>query len=66
MNEAVRHWTTRVVRGQVGDRMDAIYIAPGRWWCEKERVVSLTGKPREIVRSDEAVACSRFRDVRAL
>lgn len=59
MNEAVRQldYEGRFVV-QVGDRMDAIYIVHRvDGGAEKERVVSLTGKPREIIRSDEAVAC---------
>lgn len=43
---------------QSGDHLEAMYIVhrvdDG---VEKERVVSLTGHPREIIRSDEAVAC---------
>ena len=59
MNEAVRQldYEGRFVV-QVGDRMDAIYIVHRvDGGAEKERVVSLTGKPREVIRSDEAVAC---------
>ena len=59
MNEAVRllDYEGRFVV-QADNRLDAMYIvhrvdAGG----EKERVVSLTGEPREIIRSDEAVAC---------
>lgn len=59
MNEAVRllDYEGRFVV-QADNRLDAMYIvhrvdAGG----EKERVVSLTGKPREIIRSDQAVAC---------
>lgn len=59
MNAAVRQldYEGRFVV-QAGDQMDAMYIvhrADGG--AEKERVVSLTGQPREIVRSDQAVAC---------
>lgn len=59
MNQAVRllDYEGRFVV-QSGDRLDALYLVhrvdDG---AEKERVVSLTGKPREIIRSDEAVAC---------
>lgn len=59
MNEAVRQldYEGRFVV-ESADRMDAMYIVhrvdDG---AEKERVVSLTGKPREIIRSDKAVAC---------
>jgi sigma-E factor negative regulatory protein RseB len=59
MNEAVRllDYEGRFVV-QSGDRMDAMYIVHRvDGGTEKERVVSLTGKPREIIRSDQAVAC---------
>jgi sigma-E factor negative regulatory protein RseB len=68
MNEAVRQldYEGRFVV-QVGDRMDAIYIVHRvDGGAEKERVVSLTGKPREIIRSDEAVACLVSGRVRTL
>lgn len=59
MNRAVRSldYEGRYVVHSDG-RLDALYVvhrvdATG----EKERVVSLTGKPSEIIRSDEAVAC---------
>ena len=59
MNEAVRDldYEGRFVV-QSGSQLDAMYIVhrvdDG---AEKERVVSLTGQPREIIRSGEAVAC---------
>lgn len=59
MNDAVRQldYEGRFVV-QSGDRLEALYMVhrvdDG---VEKERVVSLSGKPREIIRSDEAVAC---------
>jgi len=59
MNEAVRDldYEGRFVV-QSGTQLDAMYIVhrvdDG---AEKERVVSLTGQPREIIRSGEAVAC---------
>lgn len=59
MNEAVRllDYEGRFVV-QVGDELDAMYIVHRLdGGSEKERVVSLTGKPREIIRSDRAVAC---------
>lgn len=59
MNEAVRQldYEGRFVV-QSPDRLDAMYIVHRvNQGTEKERVVSLTGKPREIIRSDEAVAC---------
>ena len=59
MNEAVRQldYEGRFVV-QSADRLDALYIAHRvSQGTEKERVVWLTGKPREIIRSDEAVAC---------
>ncbi len=40
------------------ERLDAMYIVHRvDQGVEKERVVSLTGEPREIIRSDEAVLC---------
>ena len=59
MNEAVRllDYEGRFVV-QSADRLDAMYIVHRvNKGIEKERVVSLTGKPREIIRSDQAVAC---------
>jgi len=59
MNEAVRllDYEGRFVV-QAGERLDAMYIVHRvNQGAEKERVVSLTGKPREIIRSDQAVAC---------
>ena len=59
MNEAVRQldYEGRFVV-QSADRLDAMYIVHRvQQGTEKERVVSLTGEPREIIRSDEAVAC---------
>jgi len=59
MSEAVRtlDYEGRLVV-QAGDQMDAMYIVHRvDQGTEKERVVSLTGQPREIIRSDEAVAC---------
>jgi len=59
MNEAVRQldYEGRFVV-QSADRLDAMYIVHrAMQGIEKERVVSLTGEPREIIRSDEAVAC---------
>lgn len=59
MNEAVRQldYEGRLVV-QSDDRLDAMYIVHRvNQGTEKERVVWLTGKPREIIRSDEAVAC---------
>lgn len=59
MNDAVRQldYEGRLVV-QSGDNLDAIYlvhrVVDG---IEKERIVSLTGEPREVIRSDEAVAC---------
>ncbi len=59
MNNAVRQldYEGRFIV-QAGDRLDALYLVhrvdDG---VEKERIVSLTGEPREIIRSDEAVAC---------
>lgn len=59
MNEAIRsldyegHFVV-----QSGERLDALYIVhrvnDGN---EKERLVSLTGEAREIIRGDQAVAC---------
>lgn len=59
MNEAVRQldYEGRFVI-QAGDLLEAMYIVHRvDRGSEKERVVSLTGEPREIVRSDQAVAC---------
>ena len=59
MNEAVRvlDYEGRFVV-QSGHKLDALYIVHrASAGIERERVVSLTGKPREIVRSDKAVAC---------
>lgn len=59
MNEAVRQldYEGRFVV-QSGDSLDAMYIVHRvSGGSEKERVVSLTGNPREIIRSDQAVAC---------
>ena len=59
MNNAVRQldYEGRFVV-QVGDRLDALYLVHRvDQGIEKERIVSLTGEPREIIRSDEAVAC---------
>lgn len=59
MNEAVREldYEGRFVV-QSGDQLDAMYIVHRVvGGAEKERVVALTGQPREIIRSDEAVAC---------
>jgi sigma-E factor negative regulatory protein RseB len=43
---------------QSGERLDALYIVHRMSeGSEIERVVSLTGEPREIIRGDEAVAC---------
>lgn len=59
MNDAIRtlDYEGRFVV-QAGEQMDAMYIVhrvdDG---SEKERVVSLTGQPREVIRSDQAVAC---------
>jgi len=59
MNEAVRllDYEGRFVV-QAGDRLDAMHIVhqvdDG---SEREWVVSLSGQPREIIRSDHAVAC---------
>jgi sigma-E factor negative regulatory protein RseB len=59
MNNAIRSldYEGRFVV-QSGDRLDALYIVhrvtDGN---EVERVVSLTGAPREIIRGDTAVAC---------
>jgi sigma-E factor negative regulatory protein RseB len=59
MNDAVRQldYEGRYIV-QSGDHLDALYLVhrvdDG---VEKERIVSLTGEPREIIRSDEAVAC---------
>ncbi|MCG6966955.1 MAG: MucB/RseB C-terminal domain-containing protein [Chromatiaceae bacterium] len=59
MNDAVRQldYEGRFVV-QSGSQIDAMYIVHRfDGGAEKERVVSLTGSPREIIRSDEAVAC---------
>jgi len=59
MNEAVRKldYEGRFVV-QSAERLDALYIVHRvSQGTEKERVVWLTGEPREIIRSDEAVAC---------
>ena len=59
MNEAVRmlDYEGRFVV-QTGQQMDSMYIVHRMdGGSEKERVVSLTGQPREIIRSDQAVAC---------
>lgn len=59
MNEAVRmlDYEGRLVV-QTGEQMDAMYIVHRMdGGSEKERVVSLTGQPREIIRNDQAVAC---------
>jgi len=59
MNEAVRmlDYEGRFVV-QTDEKMDAMYIVHRMdGGSEKERVVSLTGQPREIIRSDQAVAC---------
>ena len=59
MNEAIRQldYEGRFVV-QSAERLDAMYIVHRvDQGAEKERVVSLTGKPREIIRSDEAVVC---------
>ena len=59
MNNAIRSldYEGRFVV-QSGDRLDALYIVHRVTdGTEMERVVSLTGEPREIIRGDEAVAC---------
>ena len=59
MNEAVRtlDYEGRFVV-QMGDRLDSMYIVHRvDNGAEKERVLTLNGKPREIVRDDQAVAC---------
>ncbi len=59
MNDAVRQldYEGRFIV-QSGDRLDALYLVHRvDQGIEKERIVSLTGEPREIIRSDEAVAC---------
>ena len=59
MNEAVRmlDYEGRFVV-QSGDKLDALHIVHrANGGDERERVVSLTGKPREIIRSGQAVAC---------
>jgi sigma-E factor negative regulatory protein RseB len=43
---------------QSADSLDALYLVHRvDNGIEKERMVSLTGKPREVIRSDQAVAC---------
>lgn len=59
MNNAIRSldYEGRFVV-QSGDRLDALYIVHRvKDGAEMERVVSLTGEPREIIRGDDAVAC---------
>jgi sigma-E factor negative regulatory protein RseB len=59
MNDAIRSldYEGRFVV-QSGDRLDALYIVHRvNQGSEVERVVSLTGEPREIIRGDAAVAC---------
>ena len=59
MNEAVRmlDYEGRFVV-QSGNKLDALHIVHrSDGGNERERVISLTGEPREIVRSDQAVAC---------
>jgi len=59
MKQAVRQldYEGRLVV-QSADRLDALYIVHRfNQGTEKERVVWLTGEPREIIRSEEAVAC---------
>jgi sigma-E factor negative regulatory protein RseB len=59
MNQAVRQldYEGRFVV-QSGDHLDAMYLVHRvDGGIEKERMVSLTGQPREVIRSDEAVAC---------
>lgn len=59
MNNAIRSldYEGRFVV-QSGDRLDALYIVHRvSEGTEVERVVSLTGEPREIIRGDSAVAC---------
>ncbi len=59
MNEAVRllDYEGRFVV-QTGDRLDAMHIVHQvDGGAEREWVVSLSGQPREIIRSDHAVAC---------
>ncbi len=59
MDEAVRllDYEGRFVV-HAGDRLDAMYIVHRvEAGAEKERVVSLNGTAREIIRSDKAVAC---------
>jgi len=59
MNDAIRSldYEGRFVI-QSGDRLDALYIVHRvNQGSEVERVVSLTGEPREIIRGDAAVAC---------
>jgi sigma-E factor negative regulatory protein RseB len=59
MNEAVRvlDYEGRFVV-QSGEHLDALYVVHRAGeGTETERLVSLTGEPREIIRSDQAVAC---------
>ena len=59
MNEAVRmlDYEGRFVV-QSGHKLDALYIAhKASGGTERERVISLTGKPREIIRGENTVAC---------
>lgn len=59
MNEAVRvlDYEGRFVV-QSGGHLDALYVVHRvTGGSEKERIVSLTGEPREVIRSDQAVAC---------
>ncbi len=59
MDEAVRllDYEGRFVV-QAGDRLDAMHVVHRvEAGAERQRVVSLTGTPREIIRSDKAVAC---------
>ena len=43
---------------QAGDHLDALYLVHRvDGGAEKERLVSLNGRPREVIRSDEAVVC---------
>jgi sigma-E factor negative regulatory protein RseB len=59
MNNAIRSldYEGRFVV-QSGERLDALYIVHRvNNGSEMERVVSLTGDPREIIRGDKAVAC---------
>ncbi len=59
MNNAIRSldYEGRFVV-QSGDRLDALYIVHRiSGGSEMERVVSLTGEPREVIRGNDAVAC---------